>query len=262
MSAVTPFQTARALAAGYAPRVLQPRGWVLAGLVLAPVGLALLISGLAAMQGHALPASIALTIFHGILAKAVLPIMALITASAGIREDLEQRTLPLLLTRPAPAWAMPLGKGLPWFAWGAAWLIIGALALQILGGDSDLLLGRIAALTAAWWAMLAFVSLLGLLFKRGTLWAALWLFGWESLTAVFPPFLQRLTFTHYIESLAGSRGHPSPGEHRARTRLPHPRPRRPRLLGRLRMEAPRHARGTGGSRSGRMSSGWRRETGG
>ncbi len=207
MSAVTPFQTARALAAGYAPRVLQPRGWVLAGLVLAPVGLALLISGLAAMQGHALPASIALTIFHGILAKAVLPIMALITASAGIREDLEQRTLPLLLTRPAPAWAMPLGKGLPWFAWGAAWLIIGALALQILGGDSDLLLGRIAALTAAWWAMLAFVSLLGLLFKRGTLWAALWLFGWESLTAVFPPFLQRLTFTHYIESLAGSRGH-------------------------------------------------------
>ena len=207
MSAVTPYQTVRALAAGYAPRVLQPRGWVIAALVLAPVSLALLISGLAAMHGHALPTSIALTIFHGILARAVLPIMALIAASAGIREDLEQRTLPLLLTRPAPAWAMPLGKGLPWFGWGAAWLIVGALGLQILGGDTDLLLGRIAALVAAWWAMLAFVSLLGLLFKRGTLWAALWLFGWESLTAVFPPFLQRLTFTHYIESLSGSRGH-------------------------------------------------------
>lgn len=207
MSAVTPFQTARALAAGYAPRVLQPRGWVIAALVLAPVSLALLISGLAAMQGHPLPASIALTIFHGILARAVLPIMALIAASAGIREDLEQRTLPLLLTRPAPAWAMPIGKGLPWFAWGSAWLILGAAALQILGGDADLLLGRMAALVAAWWGMLAFVSLFGLLFKRGTLWAALWLFGWESLTAVFPPFLQRLTFTHYIESLSGSRGH-------------------------------------------------------
>ena len=207
MSAVTPLQTVRALAAGYAPRVLQPRGWVLAALVLAPVGLVLGISAIAAMQGHSLPPGVALTIFHTILAKAALPIMALIAASAGIREDLEQRTLPLLLTRPAAVWAMPLGKGLPWFAWGAIWLTVASLGLQILGGDPDLILGRIGALVGAWWGELAFVALFGLLFKRGTLWAALWLFGWENLVAVFPPFLQRLTFTHYIESLAGSRGH-------------------------------------------------------
>ena len=207
MSAVTPFQTARALAAGYAPRVLQPRGWVLAALVLAPVGLVLGISGITAVQGHALPPGVALTVFHTILVKAALPIMALIAASAGIREDLEQRTLPLLLTRPATVWAMPLGKGLPWFAWGAAWLTAASLGLQILGGDPGLLLGRIGALVGAWWGELAFVALLGLLFKRGTLWAALWLFGWENLVTVFPPLLQRLTFTHYIESLAGSRGH-------------------------------------------------------
>ena len=207
MSALTPFQTARALAAGYAPRVVQPRGWVLAALVLAPVGLLLLISAAASMQGHGPAPSEVLSVFHGIYAAVVLPIMALITASAGIREDLEQRTLPLLLTRPASVWAMPLGKGLPWFAWGAAWLIVAALGLQILGGDPDLLRGRILALVGAWWCELAFVTLLGLVFKRGTIWAALWLFGWENLVRVFPPFLQRLTFTHYIESLAGSRGH-------------------------------------------------------
>ncbi|MBS1767005.1 MAG: hypothetical protein JST05_06335 [Acidobacteria bacterium] len=207
MSAVTPFQTVRALAAGYAPRVTQARGVVLAGILLAPVGLVLSISALASLRGHTLPPGIALTVFHAILAKACIPIMALIAASAGIREDLEQRTLPLLLTRPASVWAMPLGKGLPWFLWGTAWIIVASLGLQILGADSDLLMGRIGALAGAWWAELAFVALLGLLFKRGTLWAALWLFGWESLTAVFPPLLQRLTFTHYIESLAGSRGH-------------------------------------------------------
>lgn len=207
MSAVTPFRTARALAAGYAPRVLQARGVVLAALVMAPVALVLSVSALASLKGHPLPPSVALTVFHGILAKAAVPIMALIAASAGIREDLEQRTLPLLLTRPASAWAMPLGKGLPWFAWGAVWITLAALALQLLGGDADLLLGRIGGLVGAWWGELAFVSLFGLLFQRGTLWAALWLFGWESLTAVFPPLLQRLTFTHYVESLAGSRGH-------------------------------------------------------
>ena len=207
MSAVTPIQTARALAAGYAPRVLQPRGWVLAALVLAPVGLLLAVSAIASMQGHPPAPGEVLTIFHGILASVTLPIMALIAASAGIREDLEQRTLPLLLTRPAAVWAMPMGKGLPWFVWGAAWLTLGALGLQILGGDPDLLLGRIAALAGAWWGELAFVTLFGLIFKRGTIWAALWLFGWENLVRVFPPFLQRLTFTHYIESLSGSRGH-------------------------------------------------------
>lgn len=207
MSALTPFQTARALAVGYAPRVVQVRGWILAALVLAPVGLVLGVSAVASLQGHPVPASEALSVFHGILAAAVLPIMALIAASAGIREDLEQRTLPLLLTRPAAVWAMPLGKGLPWFGWGAAWLILGALGLQILGGDPDLLLGRIAALVAAWWGELAFVTFFGLIFKRGTLWAALWLFGLENLVRVFPPLLQRFTFTHYLESLAGSRGH-------------------------------------------------------
>ena len=207
MSAVTPFQTVRALAAGYAPRVIQIRGWILAGIVVAPVCLVLAIAAIAALQGHPVPPGEALSVFHETLAVVVLPIMALLAASAGIREDLEERTLPLLLTRPATIWTMPMGKGLPWFAWGAIWLVLGALGLQILGGDPDLLLGRIVALVGAWWGELAFVTLLGLVFKRGTIWAALWLFGWENLVRVFPPFLQRLTFMHYIESLSGSRGH-------------------------------------------------------
>jgi hypothetical protein len=45
----------------------------------------------------------------------------------------------------------------------------------------------------------------GLLFKRGTLWGALYFFLWEPLVGILPPSLQRLTFTHYIQSLAGSR---------------------------------------------------------
>jgi hypothetical protein len=62
------------------------------------------------------------------------------------------------------------------------------------------------ALAAAFWGQLALVTLLGLLFKRGTLWGALVLFGWEALLRVFPPALQRLTFLHHLESIAGSRG--------------------------------------------------------
>jgi ABC-type transport system involved in multi-copper enzyme maturation permease subunit len=187
--------------------VFQGRGWVLAGLVLVPVGLSILIYTVAQIkgaEGRPYPGEV-IKIFHEVLVKMMLPIMALVAAPAGIREDLEQRTLPLLLVRPAPAWALPLGKGLPWFAWGAAWLVIGTLGLQIIGGDPTLLLGRMVALVSAWWGELALMTLVGLLFKRGTLWGALYFFLWEPFVRIFPPFLQRLTFTHHIESLAGSR---------------------------------------------------------
>ena len=201
----SPLATMRATALGYAPRILQGRGWVLAALVILPVGLSVVIFTVARLQGADAHPGEALKIFHEVLVKMMLPIMALVAAPAGIREDLEQRTLPLMLVRPAPAWALPLGKGLPWFFWGAAWLVVGTLGLQILGGDPSLLPGRLAALVSAWWGELALMTLVGLLFKRGTLWGALYFFLWEPLVRIFPPFLQRLTFTHHIESLAGSR---------------------------------------------------------
>ncbi|HEX9081085.1 MAG TPA: hypothetical protein VF768_02340 [Holophagaceae bacterium] len=205
--APSPFATLRATARGYAPRVLQGRGWILASLVMVPVGLGLLVYTVGRLKGAgdgAFP-GMALKVFHGVLVKMMLPIMALVAAPAGIREDLEQRTLPLMLVRPATVWTYPVGKGLPWFAWGAAWLVIGALCLQVIGGDPMLLLGRVAALVAAWWGELALMTVVGLLFRRGTLWGALYFFLWEPLVRIFPPALQRLTFTHHIESLAGSR---------------------------------------------------------
>ncbi len=200
----SPLATLRATALGYAPRVLQGRGWVLAATAIGPVVLVMGGQIIAGLQGADIRSGDALQILHEMI-RILLPIMALVAAPAGIREDLEQRTLPLLLVRPAPAWALPLGKALPWFLWGALWLVIGALGLFSLGGDPSQLLGRIGALLGAWWGELAFMTLVGLLFKRGTIWGALYFFLWEPLVRILPPFLQRLTFTHYIESLTGTR---------------------------------------------------------
>jgi ABC-type transport system involved in multi-copper enzyme maturation permease subunit len=200
----SPLATIRATALGYAPRVLQGRGWVLAACAAGPAALVLGGHLIARLEGTELSSGQAIRIFHEMI-RMMLPIMALVAAPAGIREDLEQRTLPLLLVRPAPAWALPLGKGLPWFLWGAFWLLLGTLGLSTLGGDPALLVGRMGAQVGAWWGELALITLAGLVFKRGTLWGALYFFLWEPLVRIFPPFLQRLTFTHYIESLAGSR---------------------------------------------------------
>ncbi|HJV21488.1 MAG TPA: hypothetical protein VJ570_02275, partial [Holophagaceae bacterium] len=200
--------TVKAVAKGTSPLVLKARGWVLAALVLVPVLGALGVLAIIVAKGEGqdpITSRIGLVIFHSVLVQYMVPIMALVAAGAGIREDMEQRTLPLMLTRPAPVEALPLGKGLPWFLWGALWLLIGTAALQVLGGDVTTLLGRMAALVGIWWAELAFVTCIGLAFKKGTLWAALWLFVWEGLLDVFPATLQRFTFAHYANSLAGSR---------------------------------------------------------
>ena len=201
----SPLATLRATALGYAPRVLQGRGWVLAVLAIVPVGITLLVFTILRLKGADISPGEPIHVFHEVIVKMMLPIMALVAAPAGIREDLEQRTLPLLLVRPAPVWALPLGKGLPWFLWGAVWLLLAVTCLQFAGGNPALLWGRLLGVVGGWWGELALLTLAGLLFKRGTLWGALYFFLWEPFVNIFPPFLQRLTFTHHIQSLAGSR---------------------------------------------------------
>ena len=201
----SPFQTLRAITLGYLPRVLQPRGWVLCGLAVLPVLLSLLGQTLSRnVEGYS--TRLALQMFHGVLVSFILPIMALVAAPGGIREDLEQRTLPLILVRPVKVWALPLAKGLGWYLWGAFWLMGACLGLLLLGGEPGALPRQAMALALAFWAEFAFMTLLGLLFTRGTLWGALVLFGWENMLRILPGSLQHFTFLHYIESITGTRG--------------------------------------------------------
>jgi len=197
-----------ALIKGYLPRIFQARGWVLAGLIMAPVVVALLAqSSRAAFENNANPAMAALVLYHQGYAAIMLPILALMAAPAGIREDIEQRTLPLVLVRPVPAWTLPFGKGLLWFVWCAFWLVIAVAFMPLVGLDILTIPRKVLALILTFWAQLGIASLFLLFFKRGTLWAAIFFFVWDPLVRVLPSALQRVTFVHYLESLAGSRSH-------------------------------------------------------
>jgi hypothetical protein len=205
MSAPTPLQTVQAILRGYRPRLFQARGWVIAGLAMLPVAFGLLGMGVATAKGGEVTSGQYLIILHQGLIRYMVPIMALVAASAGIREDLEQRTLPLMLVRPAQVWTMPFAKGLLWWAWGALWLVVAACALSIIGAQASDLPFLAAALVGIYWAELALLTLLGLIFKRGNLWGAIWLFLIDQLVRLFPSNLQRFTFIHYAESITGSR---------------------------------------------------------
>ena len=201
----SPMRTLQAVAMGYLPRVLQARGWALAAIPLLPVLTAIVVAQLVQLQGGRISPAESVKVFHEVIVKIMVPIMALVAAPVGIREDLEQRTLPLMLVRPAPAWVYPFAKGLPWFGWGALWLCATASGLLALGGGLEATLSGALALVSLYWAELAFFTLLGLVLKRGTLWGALFIFLWDPLVRIMPGNPQRITFIHYGESIAGSR---------------------------------------------------------
>lgn len=205
MSAPTPLQTVGSIFRGYLPRVFQARGWVIAALPLAVVSLGYLVMALAPVGPRGFPGLHIVLLHHGLF-RYILPIMALVAAPAGIREDLEQRTLPLLLARPLQVWTLPFAKGLIWWAWGSLWLVLAGLAMGGLGAEAQDLPAIIVALVAVFGAQMAFLALLGLVFKRGNLWGALWLFLVDPLVRILPSTLQRFTFPHYAESLTLSRG--------------------------------------------------------
>ncbi|MCE1228199.1 MAG: hypothetical protein LWX11_01725 [Firmicutes bacterium] len=206
----SPFRVVTALVRGYAPRVLQVRGWVCAALFVLPVVISYGIMALLRFKAPHFQGShdeqMVLKLFHQILAQLAMPILVLVAAPAGIREDLEQRTLPLVLSRPVPVWMLPFSKGLLWFGWGAVWIIVAVTALLGLGLDTADLPLMILGLLLIYWAELGFMTFMGLIFKRGTLWGALVLLLWDPLVRIFPGRLQRFTFIHYLENIVGSRG--------------------------------------------------------
>jgi len=201
----SPLATLRAVFMGYLPRLVQLRGWVVAGLPLLVALGGLGVSILLRLQGGTMGTDATLVLYHQGLASVMVPIMALVAAPAGLREDLEQRVLPLLLVRPLPVWTLPFARGAGWFLWGGLWLGVACLALVPLGLELSVLPLHLLALLLAFWAELAFLTLLGLLFRRGTLWGVLALFLWDPLVRILPGRLQWFTFIHHVESLTGTR---------------------------------------------------------
>lgn len=203
--APTPLQTLQAVVRGHLPRLFQGRGWTLAAVALFPALAAVAIFTLV-RRHEAIPPTLGLKVFHGIYAHFLLPVLALLSAPGGIREDLEQRTLPLVLARPAQVWMLPFSKGVLWYAWTALWLLAASCLMPLLGTPVEHVPAMAAALLLAHWAHLGLMNYMVLRFKRGLLWGSLVLFIWDPLVRILPGRMQHLTFLHYFESIAGSRG--------------------------------------------------------
>ncbi len=192
------------------------RALVCLGLALVPVGACLLIARVAREVG---PPPIALGVAVGwfLELQVIAPLIALIAGSAVVAEEIEDRTITFLFTRPIPRAAILFGRWL-----GALVLVLVLIALGT--GLSSLILARILerapdepALPPGFWSRLIAVALLagvvysalfaslGALTKRPILVGLAYTFVVELFLGNLPGGNQKLTVQYYLKSalLAG-----------------------------------------------------------
>ena len=142
------------------------------------------------------------------------PLLALFFATMIVGEDVESRTIPLMLTRPMPRSAWVLGRFTAYM--GVTSLILGASMLLTFAASTALSelsfnrdgLWRLAthefAMVMALMANGALALLLGALTRRPIIIGVLVLYGWQRLAMVVPGIIDFMTIMKYTNALLPS----------------------------------------------------------
>jgi ABC-2 type transport system permease protein len=145
------------------------------------------------------------------------PVLAIFYGTSLIADEVEDRTITYLFTRPIPREAVLLGKYLAYLvcttfvvlpAVVTVWLLIVPIGGQLADSFFDLLkdLGVLVAGLAVYGAVFA---LIGARLKRPLLVGLVFVFGWEVLVMALPGAFKRATVAYYLQGLVP---HAMPGE--------------------------------------------------
>jgi ABC-2 type transport system permease protein len=146
------------------------------------------------------------TLSGGMVFGFVLVILSVIFGTGVVSQEVEQRTLVYLLTRPVPRWRILLAKfaGALVGITAASWLSTLLLALSIFGGGMfrelvgrDLLILPIGALAYG-----SFFLLLAAAFNRPLIIGLGFAFGWETWAPMLSGVFQRFSLMTYLRVLA------------------------------------------------------------
>jgi len=200
-------------------RMLWSRGTVFMALVIGlPVIIALICRGVTAIAGNNAKLD-GVPISGGALFGAmmwllylrfIVPILAVFYGTSLMADEVEDKTITYLFTRPIPRGAVMAGKYLAYLACTilvvlASVMVVFFLVVPINGGSiagsfldlvKDLIL--LAVGLVAYGALFSWV---GAQFKRPLLTGLIFVFGWEQAALAFPGYLKRLTIIYYLQSL-------------------------------------------------------------
>lgn len=198
--------------------MLWSRRTVFMGLVVGlPVLIAVIIRGLYALGApamHVNNASVTGPVVFGLMIWAfyirfIVPVLGVFYGTSLIADEVEDKTITYLFSRPIPRGAVLLGK---YFAYLACtvfvvlpsvvlvWLLVVPMGGSLGVGFLDLVkdLGLLALGLAVYGAVFA---LIGAALKRPLLVGLLYVFGWETVVMLVPGYLKRFSVAYYVQGL-------------------------------------------------------------
>jgi len=138
----------------------------------------------------------------------IVPVLGVFYGTSLIADEVEEKTITYLFTRPIRRGSVLLGKYFAYLVCTTLVVLPGITLVyfllvpfgQIAGSFRWLLidLGLLAVGLAAYGALFALV---GALLKRPLVVGLVFAFGWEQLALVMPGYLRRFTLAHYLQSM-------------------------------------------------------------
>ena len=139
----------------------------------------------------------------------ILTILSVIYGTGVVSQEMEQRTIVYLLTRPIPRWRILLAKFVG--SWLAITLTVCLSALLLalvvygpgkMGGKSAVLLRDLRILSVGALAYGSLFLLIATLLNRALMYGLLFAFGWESWVPSMPGAFGKLSVMSYLRRLA------------------------------------------------------------
>jgi hypothetical protein len=140
----------------------------------------------------------------------VIPVLGAFYGTSLISDEVEDRTITYLFTRPVPRGAVVIGKYLAYLACTelvvlpslmAAYLLLAPIGDGSLGATFPLLLKDLGILAIGLAVYGAVFALIGALVPRPLVAGLLLVFGWEQVALLVPGYLRRFTIAHYLQAL-------------------------------------------------------------
>jgi ABC-2 type transport system permease protein len=143
-----------------------------------------------------------------------LAIVAAVAAASVVSQEVEQKTIVYLLTRPIPRWKLLVYRALAAVAMVAAVAVVAALLMSaaVFGGGllaNPVMWRELPALLLGAAAYTTFFVFLTLLLNRAMIYCLLYAFGWEALIPNMPGDIFHFSIYSHMSALAG---HPAPPE--------------------------------------------------
>lgn len=141
----------------------------------------------------------------------IVPVLGVFYGTALIADEVEDKTLTYLFTRPIPRGAVLVGKYLAYLTCTGLVVLPSVMLVFFLivpvGGESvgrafpslAIDLGLLALGLSAYGAVFAFI---GTWLRRPLVVGLVFAFGWEPLALILPGYLRRVTVAYYLQALA------------------------------------------------------------